>query len=400
VQQFNKAQQTTPITDTRDQQLGKNTPVQTNAPVASHSDGQLTPVEQSNTKLQRAKETTSIAQAATTTIYDGGDAIDEVVVTGYVTDEVRAWRRQNLDAAGNYIGNIPYSYNNLSPKTRAPEPYNDTRHFLNVVMAPTLLFDRDAWKGAARFAGDIVGGTIDFLSYAAAHSASGDAAMSIMAQDIGFKSTNLGNKVRDLSTFSYDDAFIGEITEDALTFGSIFAPSRAASYLSARRSEFGFAANTQDDFVTFYHGTSPENASQIRLNGIDLSKSKLDNDFGVGFYMTTSKSDAIESAKMMSKSVQDVVEFRLPKSELDNLSILRFDSPNQEWANFVSINKQLDVPYLPPKEWSPRVFDLIEGPLYKGMRRDGTLRNWVERADQTSIHTDNAVKLFNRYLVQ
>ena len=103
--------------------------------------------------------------------------------------------------------------------------------------------------------------------------------------------------------------------------------------------------NKSDDFVTFYHGTSPNNASQIRLNGIDLSKSKLDNDFGSGFYMTTSISDAVESATMMSKSVQDVAEFRVPKSKLDNLSALRFDSPNQEWADFVSINKQLDVPY-------------------------------------------------------
>lgn len=116
--------------------------------------------------------------------------------------------------------------------------------------------------------------------------------------------------------------------------------------------------------------------------------------------MTTSKSDAIESATMMSKSAQDVVEFRVPKSELNDLNTLKFDSPNQEWADFVSINKQLDVPYLPPKEWSPGVFDLIEGPLYRGMRRDGTFRNWVERADQTSIHTNNAAEIFNRYLVQ
>ena len=115
--------------------------------------------------------------------------------------------------------------------------------------------------------------------------------------------------------------------------------------------------------------------------------------------MTTSRADALESAKMVNLN-QEVLEFRVPKSELDNLNVLKFDSSNQEWADFVSINKQLDVPYLPPKEWSPAGFDLIEGPLFRGMRRDGTLRNWVERADQTSIHTDTAVELFNRYLVQ
>ncbi|MBB3063672.1 DUF3990 domain-containing protein, partial [Microbulbifer rhizosphaerae] len=176
--------------------------------------------------------------------------------------------------------------------------------------------------------------------------------------------------------------------------GELTAVSKAGVLAGVRR-----VPNDADDFVTFYHGTSPESASQIRLNGIDLAKSKPLNDFGDGFYMTTSRADAIESAKMVNLN-QEVLEFRVPKSELDNLNILKFDYPNQEWADFVSINKQLDVPYLPPKEWSPTGFDIVEGPLFRGMRRDGTLRNWVERADQTSIHTDVAAELFNRYLVQ
>lgn len=115
--------------------------------------------------------------------------------------------------------------------------------------------------------------------------------------------------------------------------------------------------------------------------------------------MTTSRADAIESGGMVNLT-QDVVGFRVPHAELNNLNGLKFGSPNQEWADFVSINKRLDVPYLSPKEWSPATFDIVTGPLYRGMRPNGTLRNWVERVDQTSIHTENAANLFNRYMVK
>ncbi|OZG73036.1 hypothetical protein BTA51_13870 [Hahella sp. CCB-MM4] len=174
-------------------------------------------------------------------------------------------------------------------------------------------------------------------------------------------------------------------------------PRVDVSYGGAR--QVSVVPNNADDFVTFYHGTSPEKASDIRLNGIDLSKSKPRNDFGDGFYMTTSRDDAIQSAKMVNLE-QDVLEFRVPKSEFDNLNNLKFDSPNQEWADFVSFNKELDVPYLPPKEWALPKFDTVTGPLYRDLLPDGRIKNWVGRADQTSIHTDTAVDLFNRYLVQ
>lgn len=157
--------------------------------------------------------------------------------------------------------------------------------------------------------------------------------------------------------------------------------------------------DTSGDFITFYHGGSPESISSIRVSGIDLSRSKPLNDFGDGFYMTTSRADAIVSAKMVN-SEQALVKFRVPKSELENLNSLKFDSPNQEWANFVSQNKHLDVPYLPPAEWASPTFDLVEGPLFRGFSRNGEIRNWTERANQTSIHTDRAVDLFNKYMVR
>ncbi|WNJ95667.1 hypothetical protein RND59_00655 [Vibrio ruber] len=66
----------------------------------------------------------------------------------------------------------------------------------------------------------------------------------------------------------------------------------------------------------------------------------------------------------------------------------------------MSINKQLDVPYLPPNEWLPTGFDYVEGLLYRLMKGDGTLKSWVDRNDQINIHTDKATELFNRYMIK
>lgn len=181
----------------------------------------------------------------------------------------------------------------------------------------------------------------------------------------------------------------------------VAAPSEVAANVeeSASPKTEAPALNSPEEFETFYHGGSPESISSIRASGIDLSRSKPYNDFGDGFYMTTSKPQAIESAKMVN-SEQAVVEFRVPKAELEQLNSKKFDSPNAEWADFVSINKELDVPYLPPKEWSPPTYDLIEGPLFRRLGRDGEVRHWPDRANQTSIHTEKAVDLFNRYMVK
>ncbi|WP_319792903.1 two-partner secretion domain-containing protein [Chromobacterium rhizoryzae] len=159
------------------------------------------------------------------------------------------------------------------------------------------------------------------------------------------------------------------------------------------------ASSAANDFVMFYHGTSPKNAANIRSIGVDLSESKLTNDFGPGFYMTTSRDEAISSATMMSKNSQDVVEFSVPKSELEKLNSKVFGGANGEWADFVAMNRQLTtVPYLPPDEWK-YTFDLVTGPMFGGVGRNG-IRTLPARGNQTSIHTKEAVDLFNKYMLR
>jgi len=47
--------------------------------------------------------------------------IDEITVTGYVTDEVRQWRRDNMDARGNYIGTRFDYFPSKKPDYVAPQ---------------------------------------------------------------------------------------------------------------------------------------------------------------------------------------------------------------------------------------------------------------------------------------
>jgi hypothetical protein len=189
-------------------------------------------------------------------------------------------------------------------------------------------------------------------------------------------------------------------TELALGYDSVSPSALPAGAGRATRNIAASSGGIADDFVTFYHGTSPQNAPNIRLVGIDLSRSKPINDFGPGFYMTTSREEAILSATMMSKSTQEVVEFSVPRAELSRLNAKVFSGPDAEWADFVTMNRKLDTAtYLPPDEWAGNVFDMVTGPMFGGVKRGGDLRTLPGRGNQISIHTNEAVDLFNRYMV-
>lgn len=51
------------------------------------------------------------------------------------------------------------------------------------------------------------------------------------------------------------------------------------------------------EVTTFYPGTGIKNAVLIRETGIDLSAGRASSDFGREFYMTTSREEALMSAK-------------------------------------------------------------------------------------------------------
>jgi hypothetical protein len=155
-----------------------------------------------------------------------------------------------------------------------------------------------------------------------------------------------------------------------------------------------------ESFTTFYHGTTADVASDIRVKGINLSRGSEYSDFGQGFYLTTSREEALLSAGrgLDPDTPLDVVAFRVPDSELSNLSSLRFKSVDESWQDFVKFHKT----------YAPRdllhggqAYDLVEGPLfrrYSGV--DKTPIPWLDRTNQTSIHTQNSVDLFNLYMLR
>jgi hypothetical protein len=159
------------------------------------------------------------------------------------------------------------------------------------------------------------------------------------------------------------------------------------------------------DFTTFYHGTSPEAAQAIRANGIDLSVGNQTADFGQGFYMTTSPEQAMWSGSRAVPKGQlpDLVEFQVPNDQLNQLSSLNFESADADWENFVNFNKNVGPSdFVPPDQ----PYDMVSGPLFRKTSSGVTLP-WEGNvpgtsapfAPQTSIHTQNAVDLFNSFIV-
>ncbi|WP_373384945.1 DUF3990 domain-containing protein [Sphingomonas sp. IBVSS2] len=130
-----------------------------------------------------------------------------------------------------------------------------------------------------------------------------------------------------------------------------------------------------------------------------MSAGRTGTDFGQGFYMTTSRNEALLSGGQAAGGRSlEVVEFRVPNAELGKLDSIHFGSAGPEWGDFVAFNRKLDVPYLPPSEWMPNP-DMVTGPLFRRMGSSGPVA-WPNRVPQTSIHSPNAVTIFDRYMVR
>jgi len=105
-----------------------------------------------------------------------------------------------------------------------------------------------------------------------------------------------------------------------------------------------------------YHG------SDIRIDTVDLSKSKPGKDFGHGFYVTKISEQAQEMAKRIANwnhSHPFVTEFEFDdySFEDERFKILRFDDYTEEWFDFIMLNR---------KNRSKKQihdYDIVEGPV-------------------------------------
>ena len=103
--------------------------------------------------------------------------------------------------------------------------------------------------------------------------------------------------------------------------------------------------------MILYHGSLEKVVVPV------LNKSKNSNDFGKGFYLTSSKEQAIRWAirnmKVNNYNTSYVSCFEF--NNVDNLKILKFDCPSFDWLNFIIKNR---------KNYDFNVdYDIIIGPV-------------------------------------
>jgi len=92
--------------------------------------------------------------------------------------------------------------------------------------------------------------------------------------------------------------------------------------------------------MTLYHGTN-ENFTVV-----DLSKSRLGKDFGIGFYLTPNQDVAQRQAerKLTQYGMGSVYvhAFSVDENKFNTLNVLRFDISDytMEWADFILLNRR------------------------------------------------------------
>ncbi|MDR1023022.1 MAG: DUF3990 domain-containing protein [Prevotellaceae bacterium] len=126
-----------------------------------------------------------------------------------------------------------------------------------------------------------------------------------------------------------------------------------------------------------YHG------SYLKIGKIDLSKCELHKDFGRGFYVTKllKQAEVWASRKGVNKHTKGVItEFTFFESAFSdkNFKTLRFDTYNNDWLDFVALNRNFNTPH-PAHD-----YDIVEGPVADDKittRIDAYIRGEVSREE-------------------
>jgi len=105
-----------------------------------------------------------------------------------------------------------------------------------------------------------------------------------------------------------------------------------------------------------FHGSYTE------IESVDLSKCQSNKDFGRGFYVTKFRKQAEEWAEIIGKVNRTdgfVTEFTFYERAFteESLKTLRFCEYNEEWFDFIILNRNLENPE------QKHDYDIIEGPV-------------------------------------
>jgi hypothetical protein len=123
--------------------------------------------------------------------------------------------------------------------------------------------------------------------------------------------------------------------------------------------------------------------SDTFIKKVDLSKSQLGRDFGRGFYVTKFYRQAQSMSERIAKWHKKppvITEFDFDEiAYSDNdLKVLQFDAYNEEWLDFVILNRKNNLPE------QSHEYDIVEGPVADDavtIRIDDYLQGKVSKAD-------------------
>jgi len=106
--------------------------------------------------------------------------------------------------------------------------------------------------------------------------------------------------------------------------------------------------------MILYHG------SNLRVQQIDLSKSRPAKDFGRAFYLSAERNQAEEMAAFKTETfggdiVINELEFDETSLTIPDLKILRFEAYTEEWARFVLANRASRI--------NTHDYDIVFGPI-------------------------------------
>lgn len=86
--------------------------------------------------------------------------------------------------------------------------------------------------------------------------------------------------------------------------------------------------------MILYHG------SNVIIDKPDLMRSRINEDFGKGFYTTPIYGQAIKWCERLIKSSKEgfVSIYEFDETAYDNLKVLKFDTYSEKWLDFI-LNK-------------------------------------------------------------
>ena len=123
--------------------------------------------------------------------------------------------------------------------------------------------------------------------------------------------------------------------------------------------------------MKLYHGTN------IDFLAIDLNQSRRGKDFGRGFYLSESETQAEEMAKFKVQLIGGeciVQNYEFDEAHLNDgtLRFLRFDGYTKDWATFILANRQNK------SEVNIHNYDVVYGPIAND-KVGAQIRNVIEQ---------------------